>query len=164
LRVRVCCIITSEVENCCLKYKSRGVNHGFYISSNISISRYKNANKSIILILQSGKYKVDIRPLRESNMCLHVTGSACTPHYLIICSRSVLYFLHVFRSEIKCTHVYIQFWRFFSLIKFQSRKINSVFSWLGVTRKSLASFLKSLILYCFTSRSSWLPCIFLLHH
>jgi hypothetical protein len=41
-----------------------------------------------------GKYKVDFHLPRESKMCQYVIGSAHTPHYLIVCRRSVIiYFL-----------------------------------------------------------------------
>jgi hypothetical protein len=67
--LQICCIITWEMEKCCLKYKSRSVSRGFYISNNILTSRRllynKNTNKNIILILQSVKYRYDFHPLRE---------------------------------------------------------------------------------------------------
>jgi hypothetical protein len=76
--------MTSELEKCCLEYKSRGTtfrHHGGYYT----------ANKNIMLIVQTVNYNVSFHPLRESKMCqyVHVIGSVRTPRYLIICRRSV---------------------------------------------------------------------------
>jgi hypothetical protein len=121
LRLRVCCRITCEVEKCFMKYKSRGVSRGFSISNNISTSKLhvlynKYANKNIILILQSVKYKVDFHPQRESKMCQYTVGSASTPRFLTICLFPA--YVHCI-SEVQYIHVYIQFWRLFSMIKFK---------------------------------------------
>jgi hypothetical protein len=72
LRLRVCCVITSKVKKCCLKYKNPGVSWGFYISNNISTPRRllynKIANKYIILILQSIYTKLIFILFRASKM------------------------------------------------------------------------------------------------
>jgi hypothetical protein len=116
-RLRVCCIITSEMKKCCLKYKSRGS----------YISNYEQANKNIILILQSVKYKVDFHPLRESNVCLHVIGSASTSRSSIICT----FIFCLCMPEIIYTRLYtilaIISYHQISIIGFLSRKINPEF-------------------------------------
>jgi hypothetical protein len=111
LHLRVCCIITSEEEKCCLKYENRGVSQGFYISNNISTPKYYSDSTI-------GKYKVDFQSLRESKMCQSVIGFTRTPRYLIVCRQSVVYFPCMYvKNKI---HVYIQYWRLISKIKFES--------------------------------------------
>jgi hypothetical protein len=53
LRLRVCCVITSKVEKCCLKYKNR-------ISTPRRLLYNKFANKNAI-----GIYQVDFHPLKR---------------------------------------------------------------------------------------------------
>jgi hypothetical protein len=68
------CIITSQVKECCLKYKKRGFSLGLYISNNIltpmRLLYYKHVNRKNILILQSVNTKLtSILFQRESKMC-----------------------------------------------------------------------------------------------
>ena len=156
MRLRVCCVITSEVEKCCLKYKNRGVSRGFYISNNISTPRRllynKCANKNIILILQSVNINLTFILLRESKMCQYVVSSAHNPRSLIICRRFVTNFLCVYvKNKIRTclyTILLIIFCDQISIIGFLSRKINPVLKWWGVTRKSLASHFKEMKTLC----------------
>jgi hypothetical protein len=122
------------VSKCCLKYKNRDVSLRFYISNNIStlmrLLYYKHANKNIILIPQTVNYIADFHPLREWKMCQYVIGSARTPCYLVICRRSVIYFLCMYvRNKIHTflhTILAIIFYDQISVIGFLSCKIKSV--------------------------------------
>jgi hypothetical protein len=106
--LRICCIITSEVEKCCLKYKNRGFSH------NISTKRKQKYYFDSTI----DEYKVDFYPLKDSKMCQYVIVSARIPCYLIVDDQ--LFISCVYMSEMKYTNVYIQFWRLISKIKFQA--------------------------------------------
>jgi hypothetical protein len=126
--------MTFSVSKWCLKYIDWGISQGFYISTNIltprRLSYYKNANKNIILILQSVKYKAEFYSLRELKMCQYMIGSVHTHRRLMICRRSVIYFLHLYvRNKI---HTCIIFYYQISIIDFLSPEIKSVLEWWGI--------------------------------
>jgi hypothetical protein len=106
--------VTSEVKKCCLKYKSRGISRVFYISNNISTPRRllynKNANKNIILILKS------VTSTRFKDVSVYNRFRA-TPLVIWSVVDDQLFISCVCLSEIKYTHVYIQVWQLFSMIK-----------------------------------------------
>jgi hypothetical protein len=77
-----------------LKYKNRGVSRGF-----LYFKQHFDTEEVIILQTRKqkyyfdstiGKYKVDSSSKRIENDSL---GAAHTPRYLIVCKRSVIYFL-----------------------------------------------------------------------
>ena len=92
---------------------------------------YKHANKNIILILPSVNSKLTFILVRETKLCQYVLRSANTPRYLIVCRRSVMYFLfmyiknkiHILLYTILAINIKDQI----SIIGFLSRKIRSVF-------------------------------------
>jgi hypothetical protein len=143
------------MEKCCFKYKNRGVSRDFYISNNILTPRrleyYKQANKNIILILQTVNYNVDFDPLRDTKMCQYAIDSARVLRYLIICRQSVIYFLCMYvRNKIHTclyTILAIIFIDKISINGFLSRRINTVLKWWRVTRKSLTLLLKQMKTY-----------------
>jgi hypothetical protein len=76
-------------------------------------------------------------------MCQNVIGFAHTPRYLIVCRRSVIYFLFMYvRNKIHTCILAINFKDQISIIAFLYHKIISVFKWWGVTRKSSLRILK----------------------
>jgi hypothetical protein len=71
-------------------------------------------------------------------MCQYIIGSVRTPHCLIICRRSVIYFLSMYVKNKIHTYLYTIF-AIILLTDFLSPKIKPVLKCWGVTRKSLAS-------------------------
>ena len=65
----VCCGITSKVEKCCLKWKSRGISQSFCISNNILTLRRlfcnNHENKYFIPILPQYKIKLSFSSIKE---------------------------------------------------------------------------------------------------
>jgi hypothetical protein len=77
---------------------------------------FKHFDTEEVIILQTRKQKYyfdstigKYRVLRESKMCQYVIGSAHTP--LIVCTDDQLSIPCLCMSEIKYTHVYLQFQR-----------------------------------------------------
>jgi hypothetical protein len=74
--MRVCCIITPEVEKSCLKYKNRGVSRGFlYFKQHFSTSEaiiLQTRKQKYYFDSTIGKYKVDFHPRRESKLCQYI--------------------------------------------------------------------------------------------